>query len=62
MKKINIIYLLPEFKGASGGGKVIYKHSIILNNLKKNISSEVLHLKKNSPINLKHLYQRNLNF
>ena len=46
MKKINIIYLLPEFKGASGGGKVIYKHSIILNNLKKNISSEILHLKK----------------
>ena len=43
MKKINIIYLLPEFKGASGGGKVIYKHSIILNNLKRNISSEVLH-------------------
>ena len=26
MKKINIIYLLPEMKGASGGAKVIYDH------------------------------------
>ena len=41
-----IIYLLPELKGASGGAKVIYNHSIILNNLKKNLSSNVIHLKK----------------
>ena len=46
MKKINIIYLLPEMKGASGGAKVIYKHSSILNNLDNNISSSVNHLKK----------------
>ncbi len=46
MKKINIIYLLPEMKGASGGAKVIYNHSLKLNNLRKNISSSVLHLKK----------------
>ena len=46
MKNINIIYLLPELKGASGGAKVIYNHSIILNNLKKNLSSNVTHLKK----------------
>ena len=46
MKNINIIYLLPELKGASGGAKVIYNHSIILNNLKKNFSSNVTHLKK----------------
>ena len=46
MKNINIIYLLPELKGASGGAKVIYKHSIILNNIKKNITSKVTHLKK----------------
>ena len=51
MKNINIIYLLPELKGASGGAKVIYNHSIILNNLKKNISSNVVHLKKNYLIN-----------
>ena len=46
MKKINIIYLLPEMKGASGGAKVIYNHSLKLNKLKKNISSTVIHLKK----------------
>ncbi len=46
MKKINIIYLLPELKGASGGAKVIYKHSSILNNLDNDISSSVNHLKK----------------
>ena len=33
MKNINIIYLLPELKGATGGAKVIYKHSSILNKL-----------------------------
>ena len=47
MKNINIIYLLPEMKGASGGAKVIYNHSSILNNLNKNISSKVIYLKKN---------------
>ena len=46
MKKINIIYLLPELKGASGGAKVIYDHSVILNKLDKNISSMIIHLKK----------------
>ena len=46
MKNINIIYLLPELKGASGGAKVIYNHSIILNNLNKNITSTIIHLKK----------------
>jgi len=33
MAEVNIIYLLPEMKGASGGAKVIYNHS---SNLKKN--------------------------
>ena len=46
MKNINIIYLLPELKGATGGAKVIYKHSSILNKLNKNLSSSVIHLKK----------------
>ena len=46
MKNFNIIYLLPEMKGASGGAKVIYKHSEILNSLDKNVSSSVNHLKK----------------
>ncbi len=46
MNKVNIIYLLPELKGASGGAKVIYKHSSILNTLDKNTSSCIVHLKK----------------
>ena len=46
MKNINITYLLPEMKDASGGAKIIYKHSAILNNLDKNVSSSINHLKK----------------
>ena len=46
MAEVNIIYLLPGMKGASGGAKVIYNHCLILNNLDKNISSKVIHLKK----------------
>ena len=46
MEKVNIIYLLPEMKGASGGAKVIYNHSLILNNVNKNINSKIIHLKK----------------
>jgi hypothetical protein len=53
MKKINIIYLLPEMKGASGGAKVIYNHSLILNYLDKNINSKIVHLKKNFLYKLK---------
>ncbi|MDB2591437.1 glycosyltransferase [Candidatus Pelagibacter bacterium] len=47
MAEVNIIYLLPEMKGASGGAKVIYNHSSTLNNLNKSISSKVIYLKKN---------------
>ncbi|MDA9669202.1 hypothetical protein N9T58_00340 [bacterium] len=47
MEKINIIYLLPEMKGASGGAKVIYDHSLILNYIDKRICSKIVHLKKN---------------
>tara|TARA_Y100001958_G_C20904828_1_gene325436 strand:- start:378 stop:551 length:174 start_codon:yes stop_codon:yes gene_type:complete len=46
MKKVNIIYLLPEMKGASGGAKVIYNHSLALNYINKNVSSKIVHLKK----------------
>ena len=46
-KKINIIYLMPAHKKASGGSKVIYQHSEIINKFKiENISSKILHLKK----------------
>ena len=47
MEKVNVIYLLPEMKGASGGAKVIYNHSLILNDLDKDINSKIIHLKKN---------------
>jgi hypothetical protein len=47
MPEVNIIYLLPEMKGASGGAKVIYNHSLILNNVNNDISSKIIYLKKN---------------
>lgn len=43
--KKNIIYLCHAEKKASGGGKIIYRHSEIINNL-KNFSSEIVHIKK----------------
>ena len=47
IKKINIIYILPAHKRASGGSKVIYQHSELINKFKiDNISSHILHLKK----------------
>ena len=46
MSKINIIYLLPEMKAASGGAKIIYNHSLILNKINKKTESYVVHLKK----------------
>ena len=42
----NIIYVSHAEKGPSGGAKIIYHHSEIINSL-NNFSSEVLHLKKN---------------
>jgi hypothetical protein len=46
MSKIKVIYLLPELKGASGGAKVIYNHSLLLSRINKNIDSQIIHLKK----------------
>ena len=44
---MNIIYLNTTEKGPSGGAKIIYRHSDIINNLGiKDIKSEVLHIKK----------------
>ena len=46
-KKVNIIYILPAHKSASGGSKVIYQHSELINKFKiDNVSSHILHLKK----------------
>lgn len=47
MKKFkNIIYLTHAEKKPSGGAKIIYRHSEIIDKL-KNFTSEVLHIKKN---------------
>jgi len=62
MKKINIIYFLPEMKGASGGARVIYKHSNIINNLNQNFSSQVIHLKRNIIYKFEASLAKRLNF
>ncbi len=62
MKKINIIYFLPEMKGASGGAKVIYKHSNIINNLDESFSSQILHLKRNIIYKFEASLAKRLNF
>ena len=46
-KKLNVIYIVASEKGISGGEKVIYRHSDILNKYFQNISSEIIPLKKN---------------
>ena len=45
-KNINIIYISISEKGPSGGGKILYKHSDIINNLKNSFTSQILHIKK----------------
>tara|TARA_Y100000590_G_scaffold17788_1_gene21263 strand:- start:526 stop:1584 length:1059 start_codon:yes stop_codon:yes gene_type:complete len=46
-RSLNIIYLNSIGKGPSGGIKTIYYHSEIINKLNiKNITSEILHIKK----------------
>ena len=50
----NIVYLSHTEKKPTGGAKIIYQHSEIINKL-KNYSSEVLHIKKKK--SQKFLYQ-----
>ena len=46
-KNLNIIYLNTSERGASGGAKIIYRHSDLINKLSiSNVTSEVLHIKK----------------
>jgi len=42
----NVIYLCISEKGPSGGGKIIYRHSEIINKLDNKITSQILHIKK----------------
>ena len=48
---INIIYMTHSEKKPSGGGKIIYKHSEIINSFKNIYSSEVIHIKKKDQLN-----------
>ena len=51
---MNIIFLNTTEKGPSGGAKIIYRHSEIINKLGINkLTSEVLHLKKSKISKLK---------
>ena len=43
---INIVYITHSEKKPSGGGKIIYKHSEIINSFKNIYTSEVVHIKK----------------
>lgn len=54
MTKKNIIYFCNTEKGASGGAKIIYHHSEIINNL-DNFSSQVVHIKKKDLLSGRHL-------
>ena len=58
----NIIFLTHAEKNPSGGAKVIYNHSLTLNFISKNVSSKIVHLKKNFLYKLEQSYQRELNF
>ena len=55
MKKINIIYLLPELKGASGGAKVIYNEN-------SEIVKYIVPFKYRKNLILKGVYGKNLPF
>jgi len=61
MKKININYILPEIKKASGGAKVIYSHSVILNSLTKDVSAKIVHLKKKFTYKIEESLNKRLN-
>jgi hypothetical protein len=48
----NIIYVCPAEKKPSGGTRIIYRHSEIINNLDKKFTSEIVHLGKKKLINI----------
>ena len=45
-KNLNVIYFVGSEKEISGGEKVIYRHSMLLNTCFKNITSEIIPLKR----------------
>ena len=62
MKNIkNIIYLCNSEKGASGGAKIIYHHSEIINS-HNNFTSEVLHIKKKKNIQMENIHKKKITY
>jgi hypothetical protein len=47
-KKINIIYLSYYNNTPSGGNKIIYNHSELINKINLNFNSEIIHFKYNN--------------
>ncbi len=60
-QKKNIIYVSHAEKNPSGGGKIIYHHSEIVNN-SKNYSSQVVHIKKKKTSKWKNSLKKKFNF
>ena len=60
-KKLNVIYIVASEKGISGGEKVIYRHSEILNKYFKNINSEIIPLKRNKISKYKNSFLKIIN-
>ena len=58
---LNIIYLCTAEKGPSGGAKIIYDHSQQINRLNiKNLTSEVLHIKKKKNSKMEYINKENI--
>ena len=60
-KKKNIVYIVASEKKISGGEKVIYRHSEIINNLFKDISSEIIPLRRSKLSKYKNSFFKILN-
>ncbi len=60
MSKKNIIYLCNAEKGASGGAKIIYNHSQLINSF-KDYTSQVVHIRKKKTAKWKNSFKKKLN-
>ena len=50
-KTKNIIYICSSEKGPSGGAKIIYDHSQIINNSQTEFKSQIIHIAKKNLLN-----------
>ncbi len=60
-KKKNVVYIVASEKKISGGEKVIYRHSEMINNLFKDISSEIIPLRRSKLSKYKNSFFKILN-